>query len=223
MPKIPRSRPIFRAIAAALGLVLIGFALLEVRPAPDGNGAEPKTQPLRWTREPVRIDRDAQQLPRAPALVREEAFPLDLRISQKVKVPDSATFEFDGKTYRLAAIEPIPPFQICQDRQGRKWACGLQSRLALRNLLTGSFIECRAVEVDAEGRERFECLHSGRQLGALMVEKGWAVPTSPPQGALEAARLQAQQGREGYWADAEGFAPEPSVLGDAPSRTPIPD
>ena len=85
-------------------------------------------------------------------------------------------------------------------------ACGRarparQSQAALRRMLGRRDVQCEVRSVDRNGREVSLCRVEGRDVGAIMVEQGWA--RDWPRHSCSAyanAEAGARQARRGIWA-----------------------
>ena len=164
--------------------------------APDG-----RPKKLMWTQKPVRVDPNAQDLPRLEAILRIKEFPKVLQVSRFVRVIDSTTFLVDKKHYRLAHIRPIPPKQLCIDLQARRWACGVRARVALRRLIAGRIFLCRKFDPNGRLTVEVDCrLTDTQTLSEYMTAKGWATPKLDAPKSISMARFQAEKNRIGVFA-----------------------
>ena len=91
------------------------------------------------------------------------------------------------------------------DAPGRKTTCGevrpgRQARDALREIVGRRQLTCTVREVDRHGREVAVCQVRGRDVGALMVEQGWARDWPRYScGGYAAQEAGARQTRGGVW------------------------
>jgi endonuclease YncB( thermonuclease family) len=99
---------------------------------------------------------------------------------------------------RLRGIDAPEARQLCDDARGRPWQCGIAARKALETLAPrGAAIRCRTEGRDRFGRTLSRCtLPDRRDLGALMVEGGWAIATDEDY-LVEEDR--ARSARRGIW------------------------
>ena len=92
------------------------------------------------------------------------------------------------------------------DAPGRKSVCGdvrtgRAARDALRQIVGRRQVTCTVRETDRHGRAVSDCQVGGRDLGALMVEQGWARDWPRHScGAYANAEASARQARRGVWA-----------------------
>jgi endonuclease YncB( thermonuclease family) len=92
----------------------------------------------------------------------------------RVHVVDGDTIHLDEAKIRLKGIDAPEMAQSCL-RSGRSYACGDQARQALIELVSGSRVQCRASGRDRYRRILARCTANGSDIGARMVEDGWAV------------------------------------------------
>lgn len=95
---------------------------------------------------------------------------------------------------RLIGIDAPEGLQRCR-RDGRDWACGEEARRELQRLIGGDEVTCRGRESDRFGRWLARCTAGGRDLNALMVERGFAVA----YGDYEREERAAKAARRGLW------------------------
>lgn len=99
---------------------------------------------------------------------------------------------------RLRGLDAPEIRQKCADAGGRPWRCGIGARDALVGLAPrGSPIRCRVDGTDRFSRALSRCtLRNGRDLGAVLVEAGWAMATDEDYVVEEDA---ARSARRGIW------------------------
>lgn len=90
----------------------------------------------------------------------------------RVKVALDGTLQTDKRTFHLYAAD-IPGRQhTCTYRDGRRWACGLRSYVALVNLIGSAPIECRPK--DTFKPDVVICHRDNVDLSEWMLRNGWA-------------------------------------------------
>jgi len=124
-----------------------------------------------------------------------------------VRVADGDSIEVGGERVRLAGIDAPELHQSCGE-QGREWPCGQQARAALQKLVDEGEargnaqeggeggVSCRPVDEDRYGRSVAVCSLDGRDLGAAMVQQGWAVATD----GYGSEEREARAAGRGIWA-----------------------
>lgn len=173
--------------------------------------AQPAGEPLLWTRDPVRVDRARQALPRVPDKVPADSSDsgrLILRIPRPPDVRDSTGFAVGGAAYRIAEVAEVTAGRVCTGARGQRWACGLRARVALAELIRGRTLSCLPVEAEPAGAaggstgavRLVDCRIGERSLAVEMVRAGWATPLSPG-GVLAREADAARAARRGIHGD----------------------
>lgn len=89
-------------------------------------------------------------------------------------VIDGDTIEIHGTRIRLHGIDAPESVQTCEDAHGRLYRCGQQAALSLSDKIARSPVSCTSSGQDRYGREIAVCELDGIDLGAWMVESGYA-------------------------------------------------
>ena len=92
----------------------------------------------------------------------------------RAQVTDGDTIRIGESRIRLKGIDAPEMEQRCS-RAGRSYACGETARRVLIDLVSGETVRCRATGRDRYQRILARCTVNGRDIGARMVEGGWAV------------------------------------------------
>ncbi|WP_262298445.1 thermonuclease family protein [Microvirga sesbaniae] len=92
----------------------------------------------------------------------------------RAQVTDGDTIRIGEARIRLKGIDAPEMEQRCS-RAGRSYACGETSRRVLIDLVSGQVVRCRATGRDRYQRILARCTVNGRDIGARLVEDGWAV------------------------------------------------
>jgi endonuclease YncB( thermonuclease family) len=87
---------------------------------------------------------------------------------------DGDTIRIDGERLRLIGIDAPEMSQTCS-RSRQVYFCGETARNALIAMILRQQVQCRSSGRDRYKRLLVRCLAEGRDLGARMVEEGWAV------------------------------------------------
>lgn len=116
--------------------------------------------------------------------------------------------EGDDARIAIAGIDIVEPSQNCSDGQGGQWPCGMRARTAFRAFLRGRAVECDLSEAEAGAGDvrPASCRLGERDLGAWLVENGWAMAASGGLYAEEQAR--AVEARRGIFAGRPPALPE---------------
>lgn len=204
---IPSSAP--ACLFGVLALLLVSGGMAQ---AQDPALTEPNTPPVgsavRWTSKPMRVDPAKQTMPRIQDRRLSADYPELLYVPRSVRTPDSVTFVLSAKTYRMTGIDPVPPQKVCKAREGRRWACGLRSRMALRNMISGKQIRCRVLKEMPEGEQLVDCeLEYGVRLSEALLKEGAALAeTQLADPVLATAAETARESRNGVWEDPAFFS-----------------
>jgi endonuclease YncB( thermonuclease family) len=121
-------------------------------------------------------------------------------ISGTASVIDGDTIEIHGQRIRLNAIDAIESRQPCLLPDGEVWSCGRDAAFALSDKVGRKTLECRVKDIDRYGRSVAICTLGGEDIGAWMVENGWAVAYRRYGKAYVAAEDRARRGSLGIWA-----------------------
>lgn len=116
-------------------------------------------------------------------------------VAGRAAVVDGDTIAIRGRRIRFEGIDAFEREQICRSARG-DYACGRDAAAALRELIGGARVECRLAGRDRYGRALGICRANGRDLGAALVEAGWALATRADYVAAERA---ARAARRGAW------------------------
>ncbi|MGI9356051.1 MAG: thermonuclease family protein [Rhizobiaceae bacterium] len=108
-------------------------------------------------------------------------------ISGNPVVVDGDSLEINRERLRLWGID-APEFNQMCEREGARWKCGRESRLALRRLVRSGTVACRAIDIDKYDRWLVECEVDGRSINEAMVGQGWALAYGGYYDVEESAR-----------------------------------
>lgn len=82
----------------------------------------------------------------------------------------------NGSHYRLHAIDAPEIEQQCLSAEGEEYSCGEEARAALADMVDG-ILTCDFVPVEAAELKVVRCFDfAGRDIGARLISKGWALP-----------------------------------------------
>ena len=120
-------------------------------------------------------------------------------IGAGAQIYDGLTFGPEGAARtRLAGLVGPRRDSVCQDGEKRLWACGLQARAALNNLIRRSRIACTPVQPVLNNILEANCSVDGRDLGLDLVSAGFARSATPSQNTASLETDAASQQR-GLW------------------------
>lgn len=96
------------------------------------------------------------------------------RLEGRARIVDGDTLALGGRTIRLAGMDAPELGQSCGPEAAR-YRCGERAREELRGLAAGREVACRVTGRDRYRRALATCAVEGRDLGAALVRRGWAV------------------------------------------------
>jgi endonuclease YncB( thermonuclease family) len=95
------------------------------------------------------------------------------QISGSARAVKGDTVILKGARVRLYGIEAPPPDEQCPGGDGA-WPCGVESRAALAQLISGIQLQCEIRRKVGHGKWRATCLARGRDVALEQVLHGWA-------------------------------------------------
>lgn len=118
----------------------------------------------------------------------------------RATVIDGDTIEIHGQRVRLEGIDAPESSQTCRDREaGVDVRCGQRASLWLADLIGTSPVSCTDAGRDRYGRMLAHCAVGGRDLGAAMVEAGWALAFVRYSREYEPQEKAARTAKAGLW------------------------
>lgn len=115
------------------------------------------------------------------------------------KVISGDTLQINGRYFRLYGVDAPENNQSCADSTGRSYRCGSQATAWLRSWLQNNELECRVMQKDSKGNMVGTCSLGAYDLGAALVNAGWAVAYVKYTDVYVPYQLQAQENRNGLW------------------------
>lgn len=118
---------------------------------------------------------------------------------------EARVFKNDEVSVLLGGIEGPTALSVCHDDQKALWACGLQARSALYNLIKHTQVRCepytldRARQVSHGGLVPSTCTARGLDVAVELVRAGFARPTGLRDRAMAAAETEARETGSGLW------------------------
>ena len=104
-----------------------------------------------------------------------------------------------GRTVKLFGVAAPEISQTCADEQGRGYRCGQQSMAWLSNWLADNPLRCHILGEDKKGILTGVCMLGQYDIGAAIVNAGWAVADTRQTQIYLAYQNQASQNRRGLW------------------------
>ncbi len=112
---------------------------------------------------------------------------------------DAATFRKDGKTIRIAGVEPPPVGATCPVSGGQAWPCGQTALLSLRLFLRGRAIECFFPDAASVTNITAPCRVGTSDIGLWLLTEGWARPDNLATDQYQSAATSAVCAQRGIW------------------------
>lgn len=112
------------------------------------------------------------------------------------------TFEVGGRYFRLFGISAPIANQTCTDGKGRSYRCGKTAALWLKEWIDGEELECHVIQQDTTGNMVGTCALGEYDIGAALVNAGWAVANPKYADAYAIYVIyeeQAQRNKRGLW------------------------
>ena len=122
---------------------------------------------------------------------------------------ESAVFESGGNTISIEGVTSVTPEQTCS-YEGETWSCGVRARAAFRAWLRGRALVCQLPEGQDEAAMQGKCRLAKQDVGAWLVENGWAL--AAPDGPYAQAGEKAEAAGLGIF----GAPPDTSSIGEVP-------
>jgi endonuclease YncB( thermonuclease family) len=119
-------------------------------------------------------------------------------------VADGDTLRVGAVRVRLSGVDAPELSQRC-GAEGRQVECGVVAAAWLRRRVEGRPITCEQVDTDRYGRSVATCRVGGEDIGAAIVEAGWATAYRRYSMVYVGQEARARAARRGIWA--LGFEP----------------
>lgn len=116
-----------------------------------------------------------------------------------VRVLSGDTIVLDGHIIKLYGVAAPDIKQTCAAQDGRGYRCGQQSAMWLSQWLSDNMVECHIVQDSGQGFLFGVCLLGTYDIGAAVVNAGWAVVNPAQSKIYEPYQKQAIENRRGMW------------------------
>ena len=118
----------------------------------------------------------------------------------RASVIDGDTLEIHGERIRIEGIDAPESRQTCHDRAtAADVRCGQRAALWLSDLIGAGTVTCVEVGRDRYKRVLAHCSVAGQDVGASMVEAGWALAYVRYSREYEAQEAKAREAKSGIW------------------------
>ena len=186
------------------------------------------------TQQPVATDDGGQSVQPAsgtgvPPDQQQQAQPQpDPVITGKISsIVSGDVFRMGQHTIRLYAMASPVIDQKCQDANGHVYDCGYVSARMLKDFVSGDDVTCRVMNINAQNELMAACSVGSFDIGAAMVEEGWAIALPAINPIYVPYQQKAQEGQKGMWSGRfqmpwEWMAHKKQAEERAPSKLNIP-
>jgi endonuclease YncB( thermonuclease family) len=178
-------------------LLLAAIAVLEPTPPTPDRIPAPVLRPSVPAQSESPPETKVQERPVEPVGAVTPDQPVEL--NPPFLIVDGLTFTAGLNTYRLDNLTGPPATAACRNDDGHLWACGLQARAALNNVIQRKTLLCKASRTNGNGSVQALCTADGVDVGAQLTAQGWARPAPGSPDAYAAEARDAQQDRRGLW------------------------
>ena len=141
--------------------------------------------------------------PVAAAYISDIASETNFELSGRVnitKVSDGDSFQSGDLRIRLFGIDAPELKQQCTDQNGALWDCGTAAQQQLTALIgENKELHCNLRDVDRYGRLIMQCFISSIDIGAAMVQSGYALAYRHFSDVYIADEEQAKTALKGVW------------------------
>ena len=117
------------------------------------------------------------------------------------KILDGDTVQFGKTRLQLAGIDAPQTDQLCFDKAGARWKCGIAAREHLRAETLDKTWKCVVVRKSRYGRLQARCSADGEDIALQMVKDGWALAASGRR-KYRADEAEARDAEAGLWSGA---------------------
>lgn len=115
------------------------------------------------------------------------------------KVINGDTLKINGYYFRLYGIDAPESNQTCAGAQGRSYRCGVEAGNWLRSWIQDNVLECHVMQQDENGNMVGTCSLGQYDLGAAIVNAGWAVAYLKYTDIYYPYEENARAARAGLW------------------------
>ena len=120
-------------------------------------------------------------------------------VSGPVRVVDGDTIEVADQKVRLFGIDAVERDQTCRHPMRGEWVCGAEVARVLSKLIDGQSATCESRGIDRYGRLLGICRINGQDVGAALVEAGWAFAYKKYSSLYVQQELRALRAGRGLW------------------------
>lgn len=133
-----------------------------------------------------------------------------LIVDPPYEIISAAVFRNATHNFTLAEVDGLRSSDVCLDNRGLRWACGLQARAFLNNKIRKRVLNCQLARRLITALEEVWCEVEGEDLGAALIEAGWARPIASSPRRYVDAYARAIEAKNGVWVNEWPREPAPN-------------
>jgi endonuclease YncB( thermonuclease family) len=118
------------------------------------------------------------------------------------RIVDGDTVQIGTVKIRLEGIDAPETDQLCLNREGKRWTCGIEARDRLIQKSGGKVWACRTNSADRYGRALATCEVEGININRWLVREGWALSFIRYSHEYDSDEAVARQAKVGLWSGA---------------------
>ena len=118
------------------------------------------------------------------------------------RIVDGDTVQIGTVKIRLQGVDAPETDQLCLDRDGKRWSCGIEARDRLVHRASGKVWTCRTSSIDRYGRALATCEVEGSDINRWLVREGWAMSFVRYSHIYDADERAARDAQVGLWSGA---------------------
>lgn len=116
-----------------------------------------------------------------------------------VRVVNGDTLIMYNNYFRLFGIDAPESNQMCADKYGSSYNCGREAAKWLKNWIGDTELECHVVRQNTKGDMEGTCSYGPYDIGAALVNAGWAVANTQVTDIYYPYEIQAKENNRGLW------------------------
>lgn len=121
------------------------------------------------------------------------------KIQGTATVVSAGKLVINGRYFVLFGLDAPDPNQTCADAKGRAYNCGQSAARWLRSWVNDYTLECRVMRANAKGSMLGTCSLGEYDIGAALVNAGWALAYTQDTTIYQPYQAQAQKHGRGLW------------------------
>lgn len=135
-----------------------------------------------------------------PPTTGPRAVPLPQVVTGRIdSIVSGDVFRIGLHTIRLYGIASPLIDQNCIDQNGHSYECGYIAARMLRDFVSGDEVSCRIMNINAKQELMAACSVGTFDIGAALVEEGWAIALPAVTPIYIPYQAKAQQAKSGLW------------------------